>query len=168
MNAGIGLENFVYELYKDLGYYDVERDYRISKSNGLESARGQIDIRYKYLFINRYVECKYRTDKNVDFDDYSKFETTLKTFNIPTCLGELITNTYFDEKVRLRARETHIKLIDRDGLEELNGKRNSGMYFAILAYRFIELFEDKGLREALDYLHVRMLPIERQIQLFGH
>jgi hypothetical protein len=166
MSNGSGLENFVCELYKDLGYYDVIKDYRLSKNNGSESARGQIDIRYRYLFVNRYVECKQRTDKNVDFDDYSKFETTLKTFNIPTYLGELVTNMYFDEKVRLRAREAHIKLIDRDKLEELNDKRNSGMYFAIMILRFIEFFEDKGLSEALEYLRTRHLPIDKQIQRF--
>ncbi|MGV8172568.1 MAG: restriction endonuclease [Candidatus Woesearchaeota archaeon] len=165
VSNGTGLENFVCELYKDLGYYDVIRDYRVSKSYGNEYARGQIDIRYKHMFISRYVECKQRSERNVNFDEYAKFETTLKTFNIPTFFGELVTNKYFDEKVRLRAREAHIKLIDKDALEELNKKRNSGMYFMIMFYRFIETFEDKGLKEALKYLYIRLLPIEKQIKL---
>ena len=75
-NNGTGLENFVCELYKDIGYTNVTKDYRISKSNGDESARGQIDITYKHFFVKRYVECKQRSENNVTFDDYSTFLRT--------------------------------------------------------------------------------------------
>jgi len=163
-NNGTGLENFVCELYKDLGYLDVIKDFRLSKNNGDESARGQIDLTYKHILIRRYVECKQRTELNVTFDDYSKFETTLKTFNIPTYLGEIITNTYFDDKVKLRAKETKIRLIDRDELLRLNKLRNSGIHLSIMAFRFIELVESEGIRPALDYVITRNLPLDQQIK----
>ncbi len=165
-NNGTGLENFVRELYTDLGYLDVVKDYRLSKSNGDESARGQIDLTYKQFFIQRYVECKQRTDANVTFDDYAKFETTLKTFSIPTYLGEMITNTYFDEKVKLRAKETKIKLIDRDELLRLNNLRNSGFHLSIAAFRFVELFDTKGLKSAIEYIITRNLSLDEQIKKY--
>ncbi|MGV8172165.1 MAG: restriction endonuclease [Candidatus Woesearchaeota archaeon] len=163
---GKGLEWFIYELYKDLGYTEVIRDYRVSKSNGGEKARGQIDLTYKRFFIKRYVECKYRNGNNVDFNDYSKFETTLKTFNIPTYLGEMVTNSYFDEKVRLRAKESRIKLIDMDELIRLNDSRKSLINSILLTYRSIEIFEQKGLKKALEYFTVRKMNIENQIKYY--
>jgi hypothetical protein len=165
-NNGTGLENFVCELYKDLGYLDVIKDCRLSKSNGDESARGQIDITYKHIFIKRYVECKQRTDTNVTFDEYAKFETTLKTFNIPTYLGEIITNTYFDDKVKLRSKETKIKLIDRDELLRLNKLRNSGLHLSIMVFRFVEFMESEGLKSALDYIIIRNLSLEQQLKKY--
>ncbi len=162
-SSGKGLERFIQELYTDLGYSDVKLDYRITKSNGEEKAKGQIDLTYKRFFVRRYVECKYRTEGNVNFDDYAKFETTLKTFNIQTCFGELITNQYFDEKVRLRAKETKIKLIDGDELIRLNRMRNSGMNISLMVYRMIELFEQEGFKATVEYFILRNSPIERQI-----
>ena len=166
-NDGSGLENFVFELYSDLGYGDVIKDYRIKKSNGTENAHGQIDLTYKHLFLRRYVECKYRTNSKVNFDDYSKFETTLKTFNIPLYLGEIITNSYFDDKVKLRAKETKIKLIDRDELIRLNGLRNSGWRIAVMAYRAMNIFDTKGINTATDYLLTRNLSIDKQIEKYA-
>jgi hypothetical protein len=165
-NNGTGLENFVYALYSDLGYSDVVKDYRLSKSNNKESARGQIDLTYKSFFVKRYVECKQRTDSNVTFDDYAKFETTLKTFNIPTYLGEMITNTYFDSKVKLRAKETGIKLIDRDELNRLNQLRNSKFRLPVMLLNFIEIIEKKDLKSALDYLITRNLTLDEQIKKY--
>jgi hypothetical protein len=165
-NNGTGLENFVCELYKDLGYLDVTRDFRLTKSNGDESVRGQIDITYKHMLIKRYVECKQRSESNVTFDDYAKFETTLKTFNIPTYLGEIITNTYFDDKVKLRAKETKIKLIDKDELLRLCELRNSGLHLSILAFRFIEIIESVGLKSAVEYVITRNLSLDKQIQKY--
>jgi len=163
---GKGLELFVYELYTDLGYQDVVLDHRLSKNNGQEKARGQIDLIYKRLFIQRYVECKHRNGSNVNFDDYSKFETTLKTFNIPTYLGEMVTNSYFDEKVKLRAKESRIKLIDRDELLRLNDSRKSLMGMMVLAYRCIGLFEHKGLKNTLEYAATRNMNIDDQIRYY--
>jgi hypothetical protein len=163
---GKGLELFVFELYKDLGYQDVKLDYRLSKSNGQENARGQIDVTYKKFFIRRYVECKQRNDKNVDFDDYSKFETTLKTFNIPTSFGEIITNTGFDEKVKLRAKETKIKLIDGTELKRLNELRNSSSNIFLTAYRIIELFDQEGFKASLDYFILKNKSIDSQLKYY--
>jgi hypothetical protein len=165
-NNGTGLENFVYALYTDLGYSDVVKDYRLSKSNDEESARGQIDLTYKQFFVRRYVECKQRTDSNVTFDDYAKFETTLKTFNIPTYLGEMVTNTYFDGKVKLRAKETKIKLIDRDELIRLNNLRNSAFHLSIMVFKLVEIFESKGFKPALDYFVTRNLSLDEQIRKY--
>ena len=166
MNNGSGLENFVYELYKDLGYNDVIKDYRIKKSNGDESARGQIDLTYRQFMIRRYVECKQRSNNNVNFDDYSKFETTLKLFKIPTYLGEMVTNSYFDDKVKLRAKETKIKLIDRDELVKLNESRKRGWKAAILTYRIMEIADTKGIRDALKYFYVRNLTLDKQLEYY--
>jgi hypothetical protein len=165
-NNGTGLENFVCELYKDLGYLDVAKDYRLRKEVGEEFALGQIDLTYTQLFMRRYVECKQRTDTNVTFDDYAKFETTLKTFNIPTYLGEIVTNTYFDNKVKLRAKETKIKLIDRDELLRLNQLRSSGVYLSIMVFRFIEFLESDGLKSALNYIITRNLSLNQQMQKY--
>jgi len=164
---GSGLENFVYELYKDLGYSNVIKDYRIKKSNGKENAHGQIDITYNYLMIRKYVECKQRTNSKVNFDDYSKFETTLKTFNIPLYLGEMITNNYFDDKVKLRAKETKIRLIDRDDLIRLNNLRNSGWHISIMMYRLLDIFTTKGLNAATNYLLTRSLSLDKQIEKYA-
>jgi len=109
------------------------------------------------------VECKQRSDSRVNFDDYSKFETTLKTFNITTYLGELITNTYFDDKVKLRAKETKIKLIDRDELLRLDELRKSGMYISLMVFRFIDIFDNKGLNAAMNYIYHRQLSLDKQI-----
>jgi hypothetical protein len=166
-NDGKGLENFVFDLYKDLGYNDVVKDYRLKKSNGTENAHGQIDITYKHLLLLRYVECKQRTKTKVNFDDYSKFETTLKTFNIPLYLGEMVTNTYFDEKVKLRAKETKIKLIDKDELIRLNNLRNSGWRIGIMMYRFMDIMNSSGISKATEYLLNRNLSIEKQIEKYG-
>ncbi|MGV8086507.1 MAG: restriction endonuclease [Candidatus Woesearchaeota archaeon] len=166
-NNGTGLENFVFELYKDLGYSNVIKDYRIKKSNGEESAHGQIDLTYSYLMIKRYVECKQRTNSKVNFDDYSKFETTLKTFNIPLYLGEIVTNSYFDNKVKLRAKETKIKLIDRDELIRLNNLRNSGWRISVLMYRFMDILGNKGVSSATNYLLSRNMSIDKQIESYS-
>ncbi len=165
-NNGTGLENFVFELYTDLGYNDVTLDYRIKKTNGLEKAYGQIDLTYTHLLIKRYVECKQRTKTKVNFDDYSKFETTLKTFNIPLYLGEMITNNYFDDKVKLRAKETKIHLIDRDELLRLNNLRNSGWHIGLMAYRFIDIFTKKGFSGAANYLINRNLSLDKQLEKY--
>jgi hypothetical protein len=166
MSEGKGLELFVYFLYKDIGYQGVEFDHRLKKTNGQENARGQIDITYKKFFIRRYVECKYRSERNVDFDDYSKFETTLKTFNIPIIFGEIVTNTYFDEKVILRAKETGIKLIDKDALERLNSIRNSGKNLIFNMYNVLSVFEEKGFGKAIENFILKSRPIEHQIKYY--
>jgi hypothetical protein len=166
INNGTGLENFIKELYADLGYRNVIRGCTLKKANGEESARGQIDLTYTHLFVKRYVECKQRTNSNVTFDDYAKFETTLKTFNIPTYLGEIITNTYFDDKVKFRAKETGIKLIDRDELLRLNALRNSGFRLSIGLLRFIEVLDTNGIKSAIDYVITRNLSLEDQIKKY--
>jgi hypothetical protein len=166
MNNGTGLEKFVCELYKDLGYVDVKKDCRLSKVNGVESVRGQIDLTYRLIFLKRYVECKQRTNTNVNFDDYSKFETTLKVFNIPTYLGEMVTNTYFDEKVKSRAKEMKVKLIDRIELLRLDALRKSELYLGIMVLRFIERLDTNGLKDALNYIYIRNLSLEQQIQKY--
>ena len=166
INNGTGLGNFVKELYLDLGYRNVIKGHTLKKYNGEESARGQIDLIYTHLFVKRYVECKQRTDSNVTFDDYAKFETTLKTFNIPTYLGEMVTNSYFDDKVKLRAKETGIKLIDRDELLRLNTLRNSGFRLSVGILRFVELLDDKGLKQAIDYVITRNLSLDDQIKKY--
>jgi hypothetical protein len=166
-NNGTGLENFVCELYKDLGYTDVKRDHRFKKTYDQQSSRGQIDVTYTHLMIKRYTECKQYNGRNVHFDDYSKFETTLNTYNIPTYLGEMITSTYFDNKVRLRAKETKIRLIDRNELLRLSELRKSGPYLIIAAYRFMELMNTKGLGAAIKYLHVRSLSLDKQLKYYA-
>jgi len=165
-NKGSGLEIFVSELYKDLGYRDVKVDYRVKKTNGEESANGQIDVTYKDPILRKYVECKYRTNSNVTFDDYSKFETTLKTFNIPTYLGEMVTNRYFDEKVKLRAKESKIRLIDRDELQRLEQLRKSGWRLAIISFRFFETLNTDGISYAMKYVGTRLLSMDQQIRKY--
>ena len=167
MNNGKALELFVYELYCDLGYSEVRLDSRISKNIDGIGISGQIDLTYKNLFLTRYVECKYRSNCNVNFDDYSKFETTLKTFNVPLYCGEIITNKKFDSKVIARCKETGITLIDIDKLKELDSKRMKGYRLGISLYNFFRLSSETSLLNAAMKYYRKFLPIEKQLSLYA-
>lgn len=166
MDVSKGFGVFLYELYNDLGYQDVMMDYMLSRSYGREKVYAHMGMTYKRFFIRRYADYRKSMDRNVNFSEYSEFETKLKTFRIPTILGEMITDGYFDDEVRLRAKEKRIRLIDRDELVRLNDLRNSGTHIPLTAYRLIELLENDGFESALEYFITKNKPVDHQIRYY--
>jgi hypothetical protein len=161
--SGLGFERFVYELYSDLGY-DVEFNRRMYKNIQGSLIYGQIDLVYNNFLMTKFVECKYRSNSNVNFDDYSKFETTLKTFDIPLNFGEIVTNQYFDNKVIARAKECGITLVDKDILKELSDSRINSVRIGILAYNFSQCMSSTGIMNAFNIYRTRFMPFEDQIE----
>ena len=78
----------------------------------------------------------------------------------------MVTNKYFDDKVKLRAKETGIKLIDRDALLKLDKTRKSGFYISLMVFRFLDIFESSGLNAAVNYLFMRNLSLDEQIKKY--
>jgi hypothetical protein len=88
-------------------------------------------------------------------------------FNIPLSMGEYVTNKYFDVDTKSRAKKTKIKLVDRDELIYLHNSRNSWKYSSIMFTKVIDISESMGFIEALKYLLVRNLSIDKQIEKYG-
>ncbi|GIU69704.1 MAG: hypothetical protein KatS3mg002_0940 [Candidatus Woesearchaeota archaeon] len=169
--AGYGLEKYVELLYKDLGYKNVIRNVIFRMSKG-DYADAQIDLTYDGPLGNVvYVECKYHSKGNVSFSEFAKFVQVLNILKIPKLpviyRGELVTNTYFDKRTINSAEVERIKLIDKDGLIELEKKRNSlaGTIFAGL--NSVEIYKNKGPKDVIKYLLNRALPIETQIKRYS-
>ena len=162
-NKGSGLENFVAELYKDLGYINVRQDVRFSKSRGAP-IEAQIDLTYNYLGVTRYVECKFHKNRNVTLDEMSRFYTVLQLLNIQPYLGEIVTNKNFDPRCINLSKSSGIKIINGEDLSRLEKLRKNGLRKIFLGYRVIERFNDDGVSGALDYINTRFKSINSQIK----
>lgn len=169
-NQGSGLENTVAEIYRDLGYLNVEQNVRFTKKKGYP-IHAEIDISYKDLLgYTVYVECKYHKDRKVSFEEYAKFCQVLNVLNIHKIpiiyRGEMVTNNYFDERTKTSAEKERILLIDADGLKALEEKRKKGFRILIPLLRVSEIYKNKGLLSALDYIFKRSLNVNNQIKQY--
>lgn len=169
-NQGSGLENAVAELYKDLGYLNVEQNVRFRQKKGY-AINAEIDICYKSILgYTVYVECKYHKDRKVSFDEYAKFCQVLNTLKVPKIpliyRAEMVTNTCFDERTKSSSENERILLIDKDALERLGKKRKNGLGLLIQLIRIKDIYKNKGLSSALDYLLKRATNLDDQIKSY--
>jgi hypothetical protein len=169
-NQGSGLENIVAEIYRDLGYLNVEQNVRFTKKKGY-LIHAEIDISYKDLLGNTvYVECKYHKDKKVSFEEYAKFCQVLNVLNIPKIpllyRGEMVTNNYYDERTKISAEKERIKLIDGDELKVLEEKRKKGFRLLIPLIRAGQIYKNNGLFSLFNYIFKRSLDVDSQIRSY--
>jgi restriction endonuclease Mrr len=161
-NNGSGLENVVAEIYRDLGYKNVEQNIALSKTVNGEKINAQIDITYGSAFIKKYVECKSHSEKCVSLQDVAKFCSVLELFGIPTSRGEMITDSYFDTRAIKYAESKRISLVDGKGLKKLDEKRKYGLNAVRLGFRAYDEYRQTGLLGVLSYIFPRLLSLEQQ------
>jgi len=118
-NNGLAFEKWVVQLYKDLGMPRVRHNI-MKKTRGTWS---QFDIVYGYFF-DTYVECKYKSKKYlVSLNEVATFHAKLDLCNITSQQGVLITNSFFDKRSYVYAKDCGLKLIDKPKLYSLHKER---------------------------------------------
>jgi len=165
---GYGLENFVFELYNDIGYRNIRRNIYFSKNKGY-SISAQIDLIYENaLGLPVYVECKSHKNNKVNFEQYAKFVQILNLLRVPKYpiiyRGELVTDSYFDKRTKTSAEIDRIKLIDIDALTDLSNQRLSLLGSIKLLLRARNIYETKGISGILNHGIRLFLPTKQQIK----
>ncbi|MBT5022464.1 hypothetical protein HOK51_09130 [Candidatus Woesearchaeota archaeon] len=124
---GKKFEIYVANLYKDLGKRKIRHDtyVKIPNNNG-KSMHVQIDVMYKAIFYDHYIECKYRKPGNkVSLDEVAKFYAAIELIKVPMRRAELITNQYFNDRAIEYADTKGLKLYNLDDLLKMEKERRS-------------------------------------------
>lgn len=117
---GYKFEMWMTELLKKQGEYFVKHNVTLRDEKKKVSA--QFDITYGFFFTH-YVECKYRSKENVvKFSEIATFAGKLKLFNISYSKGIFVTNSYYEKRAKVYAKDLNIKLFDKDDLYKMYDK----------------------------------------------
>jgi hypothetical protein len=119
---GKKFEEFVANIYFDLGKNNIKRNVRLYKRK--KKIYSEFDIVYGILF-KTYIECKYHStiSSKVSAQEVSFFAEKLRLHNIDTSSGIIVTNTYLSERSRFICKKNRITYIEREELQKLNYER---------------------------------------------
>ncbi|MFH1174972.1 MAG: restriction endonuclease [archaeon] len=115
---GVAFEEYVAKLYKDAGYWFVQRTPQ-PKRTMLGKNLGQVDLVYfdpgRQSYI--YCECKYRSQSKVTRKDVVYFLDVLQRRHHAPAHAEMITNTAYDAGAVDAARSTGLRLLRVQDIE---------------------------------------------------
>ena len=110
----IFIEKLLKKLHKPFVKRDIHKKKKTRKNGNIYS---QIDLVYGVL-TKTYVECKYRSNSNVDLSEVTKFYGVLELSHKK---GEIYTNQYFVPRAKEWAKhhKNKLTLYDRDDIIKL-------------------------------------------------
>lgn len=116
---GKKFEQFVAQIFIDLGKNNVRTNIIKKKRNYCS----EFDIVYGFI-RKHYVECKYKNPKDrVTATEVSIFAKKLDLYNINNTLASIVTNRHLSSKARDICKKSHIKVIERSQLKNLDYER---------------------------------------------
>ncbi len=117
---GLYFERWMVNLYKDTGKRKVQHNILLKDTK--RKVRAQIDITYG--LFKKYVECKYRQKGDyVRFDEITCFAGKLELFGIRSSRGIFVTNTNYEQRAKVYAKQKGIVLLYEKDLLHLHYKR---------------------------------------------
>ncbi|MEM4260688.1 MAG: restriction endonuclease [Candidatus Woesearchaeota archaeon] len=159
---GLMFEKKIQELYKNLGYIDVQHN--IKEKRIFLSDSWQIDIKYVDPIIKKiiYVEFKYKeNDKPVTRKEIAQFIYVLESeLGINSSQGEFVTNSSYDRGARRIAKKNKLRLVDGNDLyilekkiNEIKSKKNNFYTIETIAtigfFNYIKIKAEDFLKEIL-------------------
>ncbi len=121
MNSGIPFEKVVAETYKALGKRRVKHNVLLFHKTKDGLVKNQFDVVFG-LLRKYYVECKYKTDGVVTFNEVAVFAGKLELAGVPYKRGIVVTNTDYDLRAREYARKIGLSLVNGADFESLRLK----------------------------------------------